>query len=337
MPLTKWPFMSLRSSIAWRNTYWTESISPAGQVEEPLFRQYFDMRTSFTGPILTRVWNTPDNGYADRFKHVFEPEFVVQRTTDFEDYDRIVKIEGSDYTYGGTTRLTYGLTNRLLARRRAGDDGSPTARVREFLNVQIQQSYYSNPNASQVDGNYTGGFFGRPPSNFSPIALILRANPTNAVGASLRLEYNDQISEFETIQVNASYTAGDWLTTSGGWSQRKYVYGINPLYVPPNNFLSSRTNVNLMRGRVGGAYHFDLNLTDLVLVQQRIGFFYNAQCCGIGIDYQEFNYPDVSRFIISQDRRFNISFTLAGVGSFSNILGAFGIGQGAMGTMGRTY
>ena len=70
-----------------------------------------------------------------------------------------------------------------------------------------------------------------------------------------------------------------------------------------------------MRGRVGGAYHFDLNLTDLVLVQQRIGFFYNAQCCGIGIDYQEFNYPDVSRFIISQDRRFNISFTLAGVGS----------------------
>ena len=42
----------------------------------------------------------------------------------------------------------------------------------------------------------------------------------------------------------------------------------------------------------------------------------------------------MSRFIVSQDRRFNISFTLAGVGSFSNILGAFGIGQGATGTTG---
>ena len=339
LPLTKWPWMSLRSSIAWHNTYWTESIDPRlGQVEEPVFRQYFDMRASFTGPILTRVWNTPENGYAERFKHVFEPEFIIQRTTEFDDYDRIVKIEGPDYTYGGTTRITYGLTNRLMARRRAGVDGAPNARVREFLNVQVQQSYYSNPQASQVDGNYSGGFFGRPASNFSPIAVIVRANPTNAVGAALRLEYNDQISEFETIQINATYNAGDWLSTAGGWSQRKYVYGINPLYIPPNNFLSSRTNLNLMRGRVGGSYHFDLNLTDGILVQQRIGFFYNAQCCGVGVDYQEFNYPDVSRFVISQDRRFNISFTLAGVGSFSNILGAFGIGQGALGTTGgRSY
>ena len=115
------------------------------QVEEPVSRQYFDMRTSFTGPILTKVWNTPENGYAERFKHVVEPEFVVQRTTKFDDYDQIVKIEGGDYTYGGTTRLTYGVTNRFLARRRAGADGAPAARAREFINVQLQQSYYSNP------------------------------------------------------------------------------------------------------------------------------------------------------------------------------------------------
>ena len=77
-----------------------------------------------------------------------------------------------------------------------------------------------------------------------------------------------------------------------------------------------------------------MNLSEGTLVQQRIGFFYNAQCCGIGIEYQAFNYPNVSRFIVPQDKRFNISFTLAGVGTFSNILGAFGIGQGAMGTFG---
>jgi len=35
---------------------------------------------------------------------------------------------------------------------------------------------------------------------------------------------------------------------------------------------------------------------------------------------------------VPQDRRFNISFTLAGLGSFSNVLGAFGVGQGATGT-----
>ena len=52
------------------------------------------------------------------------------------------------------------------------------------------------------------------------------------------------------------------------------------------------------------------------------------------VEYQAFNYPNVSRFVVSKDRRFNINFTLAGVGSFSNILGAFGIGQGATGTSG---
>ena len=39
-PLTKWPFLSVRSSITWRNTYWTESLGTnRRQVEEPIFRQ----------------------------------------------------------------------------------------------------------------------------------------------------------------------------------------------------------------------------------------------------------------------------------------------------------
>ena len=110
----------------------------------------------------------------------------------------------------------------------------------------------------------------------------MRANPTNAVGASLRLEYNQEAGEFETIQANGTYNVGDWLQTTGGWSQRKYLQIVDPLFRPPNNFLSSRTNVNLGRSHIGGAYHFDLNLSDKTLVQQRIGFFYNAQCCGVG-------------------------------------------------------
>jgi lipopolysaccharide assembly outer membrane protein LptD (OstA) len=332
-PITKWPWMSLRSSVTWHATHWSESLAAGRQVEVPVSRQYFDMRTSFTGPVISKVWNTPENGYAERFKHVVEPEFIVQRTTTFDEYDQIVKIEGGDYIYGGTTRLTYGVTNRFLARRRAGADGSPAPRAREFINVQLQQSYYSNPNASTVDGSYSG-WLSRAPSNFSPVALIVRGAPTNAVGASLRLEYNAQLDEFETIQVNGNFNFNDRVQSNVGWSQRKFVYIVNPALRPPNNFLSSQTIVNAAHGKVGGNYGFDVNLSDMALVQQRIGFFYNAQCCGIGIEYQSFNYPNVSRFIISQDRRFNISFTLAGVGTFSNILGAFGIGQGTTGTYG---
>ena len=227
--------MSLRSSITWRNTYWTESPSirvPAGRGAASS-ASTSTCATSFTGPILTRVWNTPDNGYAERFKHVFEPEFIVQRTTEFEDYDRIVKIEGGDYTYGGNHAPHLRADQPAAGAPPRRRDGSPTARVREFLNVQIQQSYYSNPHASPVDGNYSGGFFGRPPSNFSPVALIVRANPTNTVGATLaaRVQRPDRRVRDDPDQRQLERATTGWRRRADGASG-SYVYGINPLLRP---------------------------------------------------------------------------------------------------------
>jgi hypothetical protein len=53
--------------------------------------------------------------------------------------------------------------------------------------------------------------------------------------------------------------------------------------------------------------------------------YYNAQCCGVAVEYQVYNLltPD-PRTGLPYDRRFNVSFTLAGVGTFSNFFGAFG-------------
>ena len=48
-------------------------------------------------------------------------------------------------------------------------------------------------------------------------------------------------------------------------------------------------------------------------------------CCGFAVDYQAFNYPDLSAlFPVPADRRINLSFTLAGLGTFQNMFGAFG-------------
>ena len=66
------------------------------------------------------------------------------------------------------------------------------------------------------------------------------------------------------------------------------------------------------------------------IIQQRWTGFYNAQCCGLDIEYQEYNFPSDSRFPIPKDRRFNLSFTLAGIGTFSNFFGAFGGGGSAV-------
>jgi LPS-assembly protein len=334
VPFTKWPFLTVRSAIAWHHTYWSESLVDGAQTTEPLYRQYADLRTTITGPVLARVWNTPGLGFAERLKHVIEPEVVIQRTTSFDNRDRIVLIESGDYVYGGSTSLTYGLTNRLLARRRQATPGGK-AGARELLTLQLQQTRYSDAQASTIDPRYSGGFTDRPASVFSPIAMSVRANPTDVAGATLRLEYDPARGSLDTVQLNANLAAGSWLATSSGWSRRLYVANVlEPTTRTPSNFLSSQASVTPGRRHVGGRYQFYLNLSEHRLVEQRLGLFYNAQCCGVAVEYQTFNYGDSALVAVRRDRRFNLSFTLAGLGSFSNVLGAFGIGQGATGTSG---
>jgi hypothetical protein len=56
--------------------------------------------------------------------------------------------------------------------------------------------------------------------------------------------------------------------------------------------------------------------------------YYNAQCCGVAVEYQTYDLAQfASRFAVPQDRRFNISFTLAGIGTFSNFFNALGGAQ----------
>ena len=50
--------------------------------------------------MFNRIWNTPGNGYAEKFKHVIEPTLTIQRTTAIDNFDRIVQLDGTDYTVG---------------------------------------------------------------------------------------------------------------------------------------------------------------------------------------------------------------------------------------------
>jgi LPS-assembly protein len=332
VPFTRWPFLSVRSAVAWHHTYWTESQAGGRQTTEPFYRQYADLRTTITGPILGRVWNTPSLGFAERLKHVVEPEVVVQRTTGFEGRDRIVLIENGDFVYGGNTTITYGVTNRLFARRR-GTAGSQPGGTRELLAVHLQQSRYSNPLASTTDSRYGGAFTNKGESRFSAMQLTVRANPTDRAGVSLRAEYDPEKGTLDTFQLAGTLAAGSWLSSSSGWSRSLYTPDLlDPTVRESRNYLDSRSTFTLGRRQAGGTYHFHLNLSDGSLVQQRIGLFYHAQCCGVAFDFQTCVYGASAVAPVSRDRRFSLSFTLAGLGSFSNMLGAFGIGQGATGT-----
>ena len=332
LPFTLWPFLTLNSSVGWRRTYWTERIDEitGRQLENGISRSFVDMQTQITGPVLVKVWDTPNTGYSERMKHVIEPWLNIQRITAIDNFDQIVQLEGTDSIVGNVTQIRYGLNNRLYARRAEG--GGPSV-AREILTVSIEQSYYTDANAAQFDRQFQTSFQGGGNrSNYSPVSLIVRTGPTSELSGTLRAEYDTQFGAVRTISADASIEVGGWLNQTAGWSQRRFVEGLSGFDNPNNldHYLNSSTGLRTRSNNVGGVYQFNFDIQRGRYLQQRVLAYYNTQCCGFNVEYQSFNLEGLgSRVRVDHDRRFNLSFTLAGLGTFSNMLGAFGVGQGA--------
>ena len=323
MPINRLTFINVNLNVLNRTTWYSESLNQLGlQVPEDYTRNYTEFRAEVLGPVFSKVY-TPNNAVADRLKHVIEPAFSVQRITEIPGEAKVVTLGSSyDRVVGGVTRLTYGLTNRVLVRKAAKSaTASPLASApRDLLTASLSQSYYTDPRASQYDPTYqssyvdTGG--GRPPSNFSPVSLNVRSQVATHIGATYRMEYDAA----ETKLLSMS-TGGDYGTPTRqlglAWSR-----SLSSFY--PTNTLNGSTRFTVLDNRLGTTYSIYWDIQQDKIVQQRVVAHYNAQCCGILVQYQEFSYGSFGSTPFPKDRRFNLGFTLAGLGTFSNFFGNFG-------------
>ena len=122
VPFTKLSFLTVNTVASYRVTYWTESLDvtpqAATQVPEPIGRNYFEVTSRVTGPVFTRIFNTPSNGYAEKFKHVIEPSFGITKRMASESLFQIVQLDGPDQVRPGAfTRFDYGITSRSTPRK----------------------------------------------------------------------------------------------------------------------------------------------------------------------------------------------------------------------------
>jgi hypothetical protein len=92
IPFTKWPFLTANTSVSWRGTYWSESLSPTSvQIPQSISRSFIDFQSRIVGPVFNKIFNTPNNGYAEKFKHVIEPSLVIQRVTAIDQFNEIIR------------------------------------------------------------------------------------------------------------------------------------------------------------------------------------------------------------------------------------------------------
>ena len=314
-PFTKWQFLTFSNTLSWRETYWTESLQNGVQVADPIGRRYFDMSTQVTGPVFNRIFGSSDR----KLKHVVEPSLTIQRVTGFDNYSEIVPLESADFVRPNVTKVVYGLNNRLYAKRKT---------AREVFSVRVSQTYYTDELSAAVDAQYQSGFNPNlPPSHLSPVNIQAHVSPDTKLDATFSTDYDTQVHAIRNVAANGSWHAG-WVQTTAGWSQQRYIPNL-PGYNNPDaslNFINTSTSVRKPGNALGGTYSFNYDLKRQMFLNQRYVLYYNSQCCGVGVEYQTFTYGTVLAGLtgIPQDHRFNITFTLAGVGTFSNLLGAFG-------------
>jgi LPS-assembly protein len=325
LPFTKLRFLTVNSSVAWRGTWWTRSLEDGNVVDQGINRSYFDLQSRVTGPVLNRVWNTPDSGYASKWKHAVEPFYNVQYVTAVDNFDKIIQLDGTDYIVGGTLRMDYGVTNRFLAKRTGGE---ASASAREIAAVVVNQTYYTDARASLYDYNYTTSFSTKPPSNFSPIRVDVRSSPSDGINGTFRLEYDSNNGGIQSMAAGGQVAVENWLHVNAGFSQRRYQTTDTTQQQPNDNYVNAAARLQTPSNRVGGTYTFNYDIGRSTLLSSRIVGYYNAQCCGFAVEYQTYNFPQNSTILVKSDRRFNFSFTLAGLGTFSNFFGAFGGGGG---------
>jgi hypothetical protein len=335
-PFTRLQWFTVNSTVNWRDTYYTRRYLDVGADNQPvrdpvtlqpiivgtnLNRQYFTLQSQLTGPLFNRIWDTPNSGYAERLKHAIEPYFNVMRTSAIDDHARIIKLEGSDHAVGGVVQYTYGLTNRLYAKRRPAAPGQ-TAQAREILSVDLRQSYYSDAAAARADPQNLSAGVESTRDKFDPVVLTIRAQPSTDFNATARAEFDSRHRELRRITATGTYSWSTQLQSSFSWSKRAFIEGLRGFDDPDflDHTINASSTVRTRDNKYGGMYSFNYNVLRSRLIQQRMTGFYNAQCCGVAFEYQKYNFGG----IIPADRRFFMSFTLAGLGNFSPFNGALG-------------
>lgn len=326
LPLSFGSAFSLNTSATVRRTDWDLSRDPVtGKfVNVPLTRRIVDTRVRIVGPVFTRVFNTPRSGFSERFKHVIEPSVTIQRTSAFDRFNQVVQFDAIDTVLGGVTQVNYAVSNYLLARIRRAEG---PAEVREVLRLDVGQTYYTNKLAASYDQQYQSSFanlyaYVPPPSNYSPVRASLDFTPSPSLGGQFGLEYDTQFRAVRSYKAsfNASHPA---FQMNGTWSKRRVIPGLigydNPLYA--DHFITADARVRKPGGGASIGYSTTYDVLRDRILQQRVGGFYNAQCCGIAVDYAITNLGHLG---LRNDKRFSVSLTLAGIGSFTNPLGVFG-------------
>ena len=312
-----WPFLTFNSSVGWRETYWTESLdrtTARRRCPRAISGSYFDVSHAITGPGLHADLQHAAAAATRRSSSTSSSRrFTIQRVTAIDNFDKIVKLDGTDYVVGQVTQRR--LRRRQPALREEGQ------RARDPDASRSRRATTPTRTRRSVDPQL-------PEQRLQPTAAAEHFSPVVAAGAR-RADDGDRRDVPHRVR-HAGARAADarrptaastaaWVVASAGWSQRRFIPDAAGSTTRERRPLPQRldTIVRKPGNALGGIYAFNYDLQNNDFLQQRIIAYYNAQCCGIArrVPERSTSARRVGAVGVPKDRRFNISFTLAGIGT----------------------
>lgn len=115
-PFTKLSYLTFRTTLTARYSYYTAQAAGPKIIDEPIDRRYAELKFDARGPTFARIFNTPGNFYADRYKHVIEPQIVWSYRTRVDTFKQIPKFDSKDYI-PGTNQVSFQLVNRFYSKK----------------------------------------------------------------------------------------------------------------------------------------------------------------------------------------------------------------------------
>ena len=315
-PFKGWPFLTFRTSLSGRYTYYTATKDGSGiNDEEKVDRRYYEAGFDMRGPTFARIFNTPGNFYADRYKHVVEPQIVWTYRSRVETFDEVPKFDSQDYV-PGTNQFSLSLINRLFAKPEK--EGAAQSAPVEFLTWVLSQRYFFDINASLYDRQFSTPYFtpDGTPSNYSPITSKVTFRPGTGFSASWNLEYDLNFSQMRMVSLTGTYLSRGRGSFRGMWSRRNLVQSGQV-----RNNLLGLANLKLT-DRIGTNFDIAYDIVKKQMTQIRAAATYEVQCCGFMFEFARYQYG-----ILRNENLFRFNVTLANIGSFGTFLGGGGRAQ----------
>jgi len=264
------------------------------------------------GPFFSRVFNTPGNFYAEKFKHSIGPEVTWLYRTAVDNFLSIPRYDGQDQLVG-TNQIGYGIVQKLLAKR-PGPSGKPISH--ELLLWRIVQTYYVDVGASEFDPNYSSAYFGPGgvPSHYSPIQSRLLLRPTLRSQLNWDLEWDTGFGQLRSMSVGGRLR-DPRADVYANWSRAKRLAEAPALRELTRDTVRGGGTLRLPADlTVDG--NVDYDILNQQLLSTRLRLRWGIQCCAFTVERLTFNYNT------RDERQFRFSIELANLGSIGNFLGA---------------